>query len=92
MNQNDKDELAISALICMALTEYMAEPTPEQIEEFLNDATPITPEEREMMEKLGNELPFKIKEWKAKDEGCLVVEDERGEDRRCRNRDSEEVH
>ena len=73
----DKDELALSALICMALTEYMTEPTPEQIEEFLKDDTPLTEEETAMMEKVGEELPSKIKEWKARDEGCLVVKDER---------------
>jgi hypothetical protein len=65
----------------MALTEYMAEPTQEEIDKFMNDDTPLTQEERDMMEKAGDELPFKIREWKAKDEGCLVVRNE-CEDRR----------
>jgi hypothetical protein len=56
---------------------HYPDPTREEIEGFMTNATPITDEERASMNKLGEELPDKLRAWKAQEEGCLVVKDER---------------
>lgn len=72
-----EDEIGLEDLLCWALLDYLSEPTQDEIDKFMNDDTPLSSEEQAMLDKMGENLPSMIKEWRAKDEGCLVVQDER---------------
>ena len=72
----EREERALDALICSALLgEY--EPSAEEVAEFINDDTPLSEEDKVALKRIGEELPDRIGEWKAKEQGAMIVREER---------------
>ena len=77
VSKDSKEDRAIDALICLCLGRDFYEPTEEEIEQFMNDKTPLSPEDEAMLKELGNGLPDRMKEWAAVRSGAAVVKEER---------------
>ena len=72
----------VDELLCRLLAKA-ADPTSKEVDDFLNGPAPVLSEDEQvMLDDIGEDLPHLIKEWQARDEGCLVVKDERRNQRR----------
>jgi hypothetical protein len=71
-----QEERALDALIALTLMSDDYDPTPEEIDEFMNGDTDLSDEDMALLDKVGKELPAKCREWQAQREGVLVAKDE----------------
>jgi len=74
-----KEEAALDALIAYTLRPDAFPPSDEEIRHFMETDPDLSPEEQEVLDRMGRELPDKVRMWQAKDKGVLVIEDERRE-------------
>ena len=72
----EREERALDALFCMTLIKGY-EPSEEEMSEFMGDDPPLSSEDKKMLTRVGDGLPSKMAEWKAKRDGCMIIEDER---------------
>ena len=66
----------IDALLTQCLLS-LYQPSEEEIEEFMRTtAEDLSAEDNAMLEKMGRELPSRMKEWRAAEQGCIIPKDE----------------
>jgi hypothetical protein len=67
---DEQEDRAIDALLVLALSQLYREPTEADIEEFMNDDTPLDAKDQAMLDKIGENNAKGSLETELERDGC----------------------